>query len=631
MGSSGSKKPGRRRFLKSAAVSAAALASKGAQPAEAAAPARPAVVLPTEFQAQAETNPAAVQASAHVTGQPASDFMVDVLKTLDIEYVAVNPGSAFEGLHESIINYGANRMPELLTCLHEESAAAMAHGYAKAAGKPMMIMVHGTVGLLHASMAIFQAWADRMPMFIIVAHNRNPTTIVNRPHSAQDMGALARDYVKWDDEATTLERFAESAVRAYRIAMTPPMGPTLLVVDSILQESQIPDRSRLRIPALSIPAPPQGDANSVREAARLLVNAESPLIVIQKVARTPKGWDLMIELAETLQAAVDVGTYGSWQDFPSRHPLYGNGGAGYRADVTLGLEVNDMSAVARNARAAGGKTISICAEYLFQGRNIHDFGRYSEVDLAIAADAEATLPGLIEEIRRLITPEKRRAFDARGARIASAHKESRIRAIEEARYGWDSSPVSVPRMIAELGNQIKNDDWAMVSGYQFTGAWQRLLLNFDKHHRYNGDCGGFGIGFDTPGSVGAALANKKKGLLSIAIVGDGDLNFGPGVLWTAAHHRIPLLIVVHNNRAYHAELMFIQRMAGSRGRGADRAHIGNIIADPNIDYASMARTYGVHGEGPIEKPGDLAPAFRRALARVRAGEPALVDVVSQPR
>jgi thiamine pyrophosphate-dependent acetolactate synthase large subunit-like protein len=557
--------------------------------------------------------------------------MVDVLKSLSLEYVGVNPGSSFEGLHESIINHGNNTMPEVLTCLHEETAAAMAHGYAKAAGKPMMILVHGTVGLLHASFGIFQAWADRVPMFIVVAHNRNPVSVVNRPHSAQDMGALTRDFVKWDDEATTIERFAESAVRAYRIAVTPPMGPTLLVVDSALQEMQIPDRSRLRVPALSVPVPPQGDLNAVREAARLLVNAERPLIAIHKLARTPRGWDLMVELAETLQAPVDVGTFGSWQDFPNRHPLYGSGGPGYRPDVTLGLEVNDMSAAARNARANGGKTISVCSEYLFQGRNVHDFGRYSEVDLAIAADAEATLPSLIEEIRRLITPEKRRAFEARGATIASAHKQQRVRAIEEARFGWDSSPVSVPRMVAELGEQIKNDDWAMVSGYQFTGGWQRVLLNFDKHHRYNGDCGGFGIGYDTPASVGAALANKKRGLLSVCIVGDGDLNFQPGALWTAAHHRIPLLFMVHNNRAYHAEVMFVQRMCGARGRGSGRAHIGNVISDPNIDYANMARTYGMHGEGPIENPRDLAPALRRALGKVRNGEPALVDVVSQPR
>jgi acetolactate synthase-1/2/3 large subunit len=609
---------GRRDFFKGAALGAAGLVVS-AEATPAAVPGAPAAQ---------DSSPAAQAPSAT---QPASDFMVDVLKKLDLEYAAINPGSAFAGLHESLLNHGGNTMPELVTCLHEESAMAMAHGYAKAAGKPMLVCVHGVVGLLHTSMALFQAWADRVPVIVIVGHHRNPAGVINRPHSAQDMGSLVRDFVKFDDEATTLERFAESAMQAYRIAMTPPMGPVLLVVDAVLQESQIPDRARPRIPTLSLASPPQGDATAVREAARLLVNAGTPLIQSQKMGRTPKGWDLTVELAELLQAPVDVLGYASWQSFPSWHPLYGSGGAGYTPDVTIGLEVVDMSAPARTARTNGRKTISISSEHLFQHSNIHDFGRYADVDLAIAADAETTLPALIEEIRRLMTPALKTAIEARGARVAAAHKAGHVRAVEDARHGWDASPVSVPRLIAELGAQIKNDDWAIVSGHQFTGDWQRRLLNFDKHYRYNGDSGGMGIGYDSPASVGAALANKKLGRLSIGIVGDGDLNFGPGVLWTAVHHQIPLLLVVHNNRAYHAEVMIVQRMSGSRGRGSGRAHIGNVITDPNINYAQMAKAYGMYSEGPVDNPTDLAAAYRRALERVRAGEPALVDVISQPR
>jgi thiamine pyrophosphate-dependent acetolactate synthase large subunit-like protein len=326
-----------------------------------------------------------------------------------------------------------------------------------------------------------------------------------------------------------------------------------------------------------------------------------------------------------------VGGYGSWQKFPSWHRLYGTGGRGYTPDVTLGLEVGDMSAQARAARAAGRKTISLSAEHLFQGSNIHDYGRYADVDLVIAADAEATLPALIEEIRQLVTPERKTALGARGARIAAAHKEAQLAAIRDARHGWDASPVSVPRLVAELGEQIRNDDWAIVSGHQFTGDWQRRLINHDRPYRYNGDCGGFGIGYDTPASVGGALAHRRAARLPIGIVGDGDLNYGPGVLWTAVHHRIPVLLVVHNNRAYHAQLMIFQRTAGARGRGAGRAHVGNVITDPDISYAALARSYGMYSEGPVEHPRDLAGAYQRALARVRAGEPALVDVVSQPR
>jgi thiamine pyrophosphate-dependent acetolactate synthase large subunit-like protein len=558
--------------------------------------------------------------------------MLDVLKNLDLDYVAVNPGSSFEGLHESIINYGGNSKPELLTVLHEEAGAAISHGYAKAAGKPMMTLMHGTVGLLHASMGMFQAWADRVPIFAVVAHSRDPSSVVNRPHSAQDMGALVRDFVKWDDETTTLERFGTSAMRAYSLGTTPPMGPTLLVVDSELQEMNVPDRASLHVPKLHKPAPPQGDSGAVRQAAEWLVAAERPLIRSGKLARTPAGWDLLVELAELLQAPVDVGNYASWQDFPSWHALYGNGGPDYRPDLILGLEINDMGGEVRRMSASGGRTISICAEYLFQGTNIHDFGTYSEVDLPIGADGEATLPSLIEEVRKLVTRDKQRNFTARREFIADAHKKVREQELAEARYGWNSNPISVPRMVAELGRQVQNDDWAIVSGHQFTGTWQRRLMNHDKHYRYNGDCGGFGIGYDTPASVGGALAHREHGRLPIAIVGDGDFNFvGAGAMWTAAHHKIPLLTVVHNNRAYHAEVMLVQRVAGRRGRGTDNIHIGNVISDPNPDYAKIAQGYGVYAEGPISDPKELAPAFERALARVRAGEPALVDVISQPR
>ncbi|MCC6653210.1 MAG: twin-arginine translocation signal domain-containing protein [Candidatus Eisenbacteria bacterium] len=625
----------RRSFMKGAAAGAASAASalvSHSGNAHQAPGARPSVARPTEADGRADFVPPEPRIGAQFVRNPGSDYMVDVFKALDFDYVAVNPGSAFEGIHESLINHGGNRKPEILTVLHEEAGAAMAHGYAKAAGKPMMTLMHGTVGLLHASMGLFQAWCDRVPIFAIVGHNRNPTSPVNRPHSAQDMGSLVRDFMKMDDEPTELSVFGNIAMRAYTLGRTPPMGPTLLVVDSELQEAPIPDPGRLSVPRFSMPSLPQGDSAAVREAARLLVTAERPLIRPGKLARTPAGWDLLVELAELLQAPVDVGNYASWQDFPSWHALYGSGGPGYRPDVIIGLELNDMTASVRAVRAAGGTTISICSEYLSQGHNVHDFGNYSEVDVAMAADGEATLPALIEEIKRQSADNATRVRTARGRVIATAHKAIRERELDAARYGWNSSPISVPRMVAELGWQIQTDDWAIVSGHQFTGTWQRRLLNHDRFYRYNGDCGGFGVGYDTPASVGGALAHKAHGRLSIGIVGDGDFHFvGPGALWTAAHHKIPLLLIIHNNRAYHAEVMLVQRTAARRGRGNDQVDIGNVIRDPAPDYAKIAQGYGVYAEGPISDPDALAPALERALARVRAGEPALLDVISQPR
>ena len=623
---------GRRRFLKGAAVSAAALVAKTAAVAAAEPQEQtpPRTAAPPTAQLSADTE-APPRRAARIVERPASDFMVDVIKSLGFEYVAANPGSSFEGLHESIINYGANKMPELLTCCHEESSVAMAHGYAKIEGKPMLAVVHGNIGLQHASMAIYNAYADRVPVFIIAGNWRDAGTRnngVNSYHSAQDMGLIVRDCVKWDDEPASLPAFAESMVRAYKIAMTPPMEPVLIVLDHDMQERPLPD-SAPRIPRLTMPAPPAGESGAVREAARLLVAAENPRINAGRVARTPNGITLLVELAELLQAPVNGG--GDRVNFPSRHPLAGNGSGA--ADVILNLEVQGGGGpgFGGGARAANAKTINISSLSLYIKSNLQDFQHMADADIDIAADSEATLPMLVEEVKRQIGADRRHALQDRGNKMADAHRQARLAAMEAAAYGWDSSPISLARLSAELWAQIKDDDWSLVSWQGFVSGWPGRLWNFDKHYRYIGGQGAGAMGYGAPAAVGAALANRKHGRLSINIQTDGDLNYAPGVLWTACHHQIPLLTVMHNNRAYHQEVMFVQQMASQRNRGADRAHIGTTLRDPNIDYAKMAQAYGMFGEGPIENPKDLAPAIKRALDRVKRGEPALVDVITQPR
>src|SRR5207248_4979778 len=160
-----------------------------------------------------------------------------------------NPGSSFRAIHESVVNYGGNQKPEFITCCHEESSIAMAHGYYKIEGKPVAVFAHGTVGLQHAAMGIYNAYCDRVPMVIIVGNTLDAT--MRRPgveweHSVQDAASLVRDFVKWDDMPVSLPHFAESAVRAYKIAMTAPMGPVLLVADSGLQEDPVPNEFALK-------------------------------------------------------------------------------------------------------------------------------------------------------------------------------------------------------------------------------------------------------------------------------------------------------------------------------------------------------------------------------------------------
>ena len=630
----------RRRFLKGAAVAGAAGIVR---PPEPPVEARPVVAKPPLQDPRAEAGTPA-EVDVLTTDDCGSDFMVDVLRSLDIEYFCSNPGSSFRALHESIVNYGGNQKPEFITCCHEESSVAMAHGYFKIEGKPLGVLAHGTVGLQHAAMGIYNAYCDRVPVYIVVGNTIDAT--MRRPgvewlHSVQDAASIVRDFVKWDDTPISLQHFAESAARAYKIAMTPPIEPVLLVADSELQERPVADKNKLSVQRVTRTAPPQGESGAVAETARLLVAAQTPVLIADRAARTAAGMRSLIELAETLQAPVI--DQGGRMNFPSRHPLNQSGRARALiadADVIVGLELTDfwgavnayrdqLERTSRRITKAGAKLISITAGDLYMRSNYQDFERYPEVDIAVAADAEATLPALVEAVKRLITAGHRNTFQERGAKLAAAHQTALEQSRVDATYGWDASPISTARLFAEVWAQIRNEDWSLVSSTQ--SNWPARLWNIDKYYQFIGGSGGAGVGYGAPAAVGAALANRKYGRLTVNIQNDGDLMYAPGVLWTAAHHRIPLLSVMHNNRAYHQEIMHLQRMANRHNRGIDRAAIGTTIEDPNIDYAKMAQSMGLFAEGPVSNPKDLGPALRRAVAAVKRGEPALVDVVTQPR
>jgi acetolactate synthase-1/2/3 large subunit len=632
----------RRDFLRAAAAGTAALVVHPVQVK--AAPADKLDTAAPPLLKSAADSPANIEVVT--VDRPGSDFMVDVLKSLNFEYLCANPGNSFRSLHESLINYGGNRAPEFITCCHEESSVAMGHGYAKIEGKPLLVCVHGTVGLQHASMAIYDAFCDRVPVYIVLGNFGDSAERfgqVDWTHSAQDPAAMIRDYVKWDDRPVSLQGFSESAVRAYKIATTPPMMPVALVADHELQEYAVADGANLSVPKLTMTSPPVGDSGAVAEVARLLVAAENPVLVTDRVARTPAGLAGLIELAETLQAPV-LDRNGR-MNFPTRHPLNHTerGSAAIaNADVIVGLELTDfwstvnsvqgqVNPVVRSTVKPGTKLVSITANDLYIKSNYQDFQRYAAVDLAIAADAEATLPSLIDAVKRQITDDRKHTFADRGAKLATAHTQAMKAGREAAASGWDASPISTARMSSEIWAQIKDEDWSLVSNCQFVSRWPLRLWDFNKHYHYIGAEGGYGVGYGAPAAVGAALANRKHGRLTVSIQNDGDLMFAPGVLWTAAHHRIPLLIVMHNNRAYHQELMQVQIMADRHNRGITNASIGSVLVDPAIDYSKLAQGMGLHAEGPISDPKDLAPAIRRAIAVVKGGDPALVDVLTQPR
>ncbi len=615
----------RRDFLKVGGAGAATVASlalpvKQADAAQAAVNTGP-VLVPTPAP---PTDPPAV-VEFRVLERTASDFMVDVLKTLPIDYMCANCADLLAPLHESLTGpYGGNKAPEWITCTHEEIGVAMGQGYYKIEGRPIITSGHSTVGLMHASMAVYNAYCDRVPIYMLFGNEEDPGN-----HSVLDASTPVKDFIRRYDKPTSLEAFADNAVRAYAFAVTPPTLPVLLTVDYELQQAELKGKGP-RIPKLAIPRPPEAETGALLETAKALAEAQNPVIIPDRYARSQAGIDQLVELAELLQCAVM--DRGGRMNFPKRHPLNqaytANSGQLVRdADVILGLEAN-LANVVNNTKA---RTFAIGADDAYTNGNYQEIGRYGPVDVLMAGDGEASMPRLLEMVKRLVGSRPGASAQARGAKLADRSRAAFELARTDATYGWDSSPVSTARLCAEIWEAVKKEDWSYVSEGLHFANWPTRLWPMEKKYHFNGQSGGGGIGYNAPAALGAALANKKYGRFTVNIQCDGDLMYCPGTLWTAAHHRIPILNVMHNNRAYHAEVMYLRRAANLKGHEMPEGGIGVRLTDPNLDFAKIAQGMGVYAEGPITDPKDLGPALKRAVAVVKKGLPALIDVVTQPR
>jgi thiamine pyrophosphate-dependent acetolactate synthase large subunit-like protein len=636
---------GRRDFLKRAGTGAAALVTTvplvEAQVQGNATSASPAADAPAPTEAQLARDSGSVRppAAVRTITRPGSDLMVQTVRDLGIEYVAANPGSSFEGLQESFINYGhpPNQTPEFITALHEESAVTMAHGYAKAEGKPMLALLHGTIGVQHAAMSIYQAYYDRVPVLMIAGND--PDFIA--AHTARDMAGIVRSYTKWDAEPKTLDEALVAIQRAYNEAVTPPMGPTLLVMGSEIQKDNSPHAT---VPAYKPPQFTTIDATQAREIAKGLLDAQNPRIAVGRL-RTPEGVRRAVELAELVGASTSTAATNGPMSFPQRHNLCGPG-ADTAYDYTIGLEIAAAQVYITGptmAQVASSRdTVNIGFGGISGGSGTGGgrAGRGGRGGAPIPgtrfeADAEASLPLIIDQVNEQMTGERKARIQERAAKHARANHEAHVTAITQAveskRAGWNGSPITTARVYAELWPLIMHEDWCLSSPSNFSGGHNAQLWDHNKPYSYLGGQGAGGMGYGAPASVGAALAARARNRIVINVQTDGDLNYAPGVLWTAAHHKLPMLTVMHNNRAWHQEYMFVEYMAGVRGRGAERAHIGSTLRDPYLDYAKMAAGYGMASEGPISDPTKLSAALKRGVTSAKRGEPYLVDVITQPR
>ena len=595
----------------------------------------------------------ATTASTATASRPeyGSDVIVDLLRTLGVEYVAGNPGATYRGIHDSIVNHAGNERPEFITCTHEEISVAIAHGYAKATGRVMAAGIHNVVGLQHASMAIFNAYIDRAPALLLGGTGPMDATL-RRPwidwiHTAQVQGNLVRDYVKWDDQPASLAAVPESLFRAQRIALTQPYGPVYVCFDSEIQEQAVgPETFIPRIdPAKA--QPPRGlqaDEDSLEQTVSWLLAAERPVIIADYLGRSAEAVRALTELADL--AAVPVIDAGNRQSFLNTHPMDLTGARRALiddADLVLAFDVYDLAGaltVADRSRQpltnrlrSGAKVVHYTLEGLNVRALVGDVQALAQEDLRVAADSALAVPALVERTRERLRHDgdRREMLAERHARLSERHHALRAEWQAAALAARDQQPLASAATALAVWEAIGagSRPWRLANGS--LNDWTSRLWQFTEPGLQLGRSGGAGVGYGPGAALGVALAHRHDDTLVVDLQSDGDLLYAPGALWTAAHHQIPLLIVMWNNRTYFNSEEHARFMARTRNRPMENTGVGIHVREPQVDYAGLARSFGVHGEGPVDTYVDLLPALERAVAVVRSGRPALVDVVSQPR
>jgi len=553
-----------------------------------------------------------------------SDVIAETLRALEIPYIALNPGASYRGLHDSLVNYLGNTAPQMLLCLHEESAVAIAHGYAKVTGRAMAVALHSNVGLMHATMAIFNAWCDRMPVLLLGATGpvdpakRRPW--IDWLHTARDQGALVRPYTKWDDQPASPAAAREALMRAMWIATTTPQGPVYVNLDAEMQEAKLAEPlPPVEAGRFMPPVASAASQESVAKAAALLRNAESVVMLIGRTSRSEDAWTARVTLAETLSASV-ITDLKVGASFPTDHPLHlgapsvltpdAEGLAALaKADVILSIDWVDLAGTLKAAKApaAGAKVINVSLDYQIHNGWSMDHQGLAPVDVLLAGDPDTTMPLLIDEVGE--TPNR---SIARGVSPECA---------------LPGGPLTVEHLARALRDAARDKPFSLTHlPLSWNGAWWPFRHPLD----YLGSDGGGGLGAGPGVTVGAALALKGTERIPIGICGDGDFLMGATALWTAAHYRIPLLIVVANNRSFYNDEVHQERVARMRNRPLENKWIGQRISDPDIDLAALARAQGAVGFGPIEDANQLGGAFAKAIAAVEQGEVAVVDVRVAP-
>ncbi len=568
-----------------------------------------------------------------------SDLVVDLLHDLEVPYLPMNPGSSFRGLHDSVVNHGGNRAPQLLLCLHEEIAVSIAHGWSKATGRLGVAAVHDLVGLMHASMAVYDAWCDRTPLLLLGGsgpadpEQRRP---VDWLHSATTQAGLVRDYVVWDAEPATPQAFVADVVRARQRALSAPRGPAYVSLDAGVQEMRLDRPVDLPDLARHASAPPCApDPAALERAAAVLARAERPVVVGGRIGLDPAATLPLAALVELLGAAYhdDRNTTA----LPTAHPQNCTGDRSVLADadVVLAVDVVDLAALLRpgtrgprgsDASTNGPIVIDLSYGDLGLRSWSNAFATPVPRDVQLLGDPLLGLRSLCGQLADKVDPA---CAAARRKEVVARAAAFRERQWAQVAARWSDRTISPARLVGEVWAAVRDLDHVLC--LRNTRTWPEGVWPLAGAGSYLGHSGGGGVGYGPGAFVGAALAARDSGRLPVGIIGDGDLLMASGALWTAAHYDVPGLLVVNDNGSFYNDEPHQAEVARHRGRPEQNNWIGMRIADPAVDITALARSYGCWATGPVEDPDELAAALERALGAVRDGALAVVHARVAPR
>jgi len=556
-----------------------------------------------------------------------SDIAAQMLRRFGFEYVSLNPGASYRGLHDSIVNHLGNEKPSMVLCLHEDHSVAIAHGYAKAIDEPMACVLHSNVGLLHGMMSLYNAWCDRSPMFVLGAtgpvdsSQRRPW--IDWIHTSADQGALVRDFIKWDNQPTSADALVEAMCRANILTRAEPTAPVYICLDAGLQEAPLaevpdfPDMVRFQAPA-----PVRPNKHSIEQAVALLKSAQRPLILCGRAGVSLEAWNKRVALAERLGACV-MSDLKNRAVFPTDHPAHvappfnqftpATREIVGEADVILSLDWIDLGGAVKaikNMPEAPAKVIHASLDHTLHNGAHMNYMALPQMDVFMAASSDAVVEDLLEAL---------------GAGAAKAPWRKPLPAKAK---GNDEERITVGSLARALRSAVADPDKVMLAG--LCRQWPVEEWPFHSPFAYFGKDGGGGIGSGPGMAVGAALANHTRGRDTIAVLGDGDFCMGANAIWSAVHAKVPLLVIINNNRSYFNDELHQETVARRRDREVSNRWIGQRISDPEIDIAKLCEAQGATGIGPVNSPAELKKALDKGLAELKAGRVCVIDVHINP-